>query len=193
MNLAWAGGQRKKRVYLTMVTAPSSSFSRPFYLRPFAFFNQHIPLQSNLLQASTMSGPNYRRVAQRDGISHSGSSDNLEANITRSLGERLTDKLVARELLHCIFVEGAMRSTLSFGKYLYITLTYYTPFESFHSFSCLGCSRTLGRSMDTFLFDTLEWKQTQSKSASHRLCGGGNQYRACLVLGGILAKSQETK
>jgi hypothetical protein len=44
-----------------------------------------------------MSAPNYRRVAQREGVSVSGSSDNLEANITRSAVERLTDKLVARE------------------------------------------------------------------------------------------------
>jgi hypothetical protein len=42
-------------------------------------------------QTTTMSG-NYRRVTQQEG---NAGSDSLDANITRSRGERLIDKLVA--------------------------------------------------------------------------------------------------
>ena len=44
-----------------------------------------------------MSTGNYQRVAQREGgvVTSSMSSDSLDANVTRSLSERLIDKLVA--------------------------------------------------------------------------------------------------
>ena len=43
-----------------------------------------------------MSTGNYQRVAQREGgVTPSMSSDSLDANVTRSLSERLIDKLVA--------------------------------------------------------------------------------------------------
>jgi hypothetical protein len=86
-----------------------------------------------------MSGPNYRRVAQREGVASTGSSDNLEANITRSRGARLTDKLVACEYLlcyitfyrvelHCVALHyilrvGVMCSFLLCGQHLYLNLT----------------------------------------------------------------------
>ena len=47
-----------------------------------------------------MSTGNYQRVAQREGVTASMSTDSLDANVTRSLSERLMDKLVAGKTSH---------------------------------------------------------------------------------------------
>lgn len=43
--------------------------------------------------------PSYRRVPQQETTGNASGDGTLEANVTRSRGERLQDKLIARELI----------------------------------------------------------------------------------------------
>jgi hypothetical protein len=144
-NLAWVGRRQagaaeeglshNGHFFFLSRRLPSLDHST-YVLLP--FFSQHsTPLHFKPLYASTMSGPTYRRVAQREGVSHTGSSDNLEANITRSRGGRLTDKLVASEYFIVLY---CMRNVFLFiARIIFIahSNTLYR-FESFHFIQLLG-------------------------------------------------------